>query len=212
MPAVSPVTALAARQQPGGAGTAPVNSALTLSRFLNRTRYSDLPPQAVEHAKMIVASTLASAAPGSLIGSARIVRDLAKDHGGKPEATIWFDGARLPGREVARVNATLSNAAARTTATSQRRARTARPARPAWPSPSRPGRPVRTCSAHVVGYEAAGRIGDADAAAAAVSRLADRRIRRGRRCSEAAQADRRADGARARHRGHDDGRPRHRHG
>jgi 2-methylcitrate dehydratase PrpD len=53
-----------------------------------------------------------SAAPGSIISSARIVRDLAKEHGGRPDATVWFDGARLPVSEVARVNAMQSDAAA----------------------------------------------------------------------------------------------------
>jgi 2-methylcitrate dehydratase PrpD len=46
------------------------------------------------------------------MGSARILRDLAKEHGGKPQATIWFDGTKLPVHEVARVNAVLSDAAA----------------------------------------------------------------------------------------------------
>ena len=40
------------------------------------------------------------------------VRDLAKEQGGRPEATIWFDGAKLPVGEVARVNAMLSDASA----------------------------------------------------------------------------------------------------
>ena len=75
-------------------------------------KYADLPPAAIKHAKMIIASTLASAASGSRIGSAGIVRELAKEQGGKPEATIWFDGAKLPVTEVARVNAMLSDAAA----------------------------------------------------------------------------------------------------
>jgi 2-methylcitrate dehydratase PrpD len=85
---------------------------LRLAQLLNRTRFSDLPPGAIEHAKMIVASTLASAASGSLIDSARIVRDLAKERGGKPEATVWFDGVKLPVADAARVNAMLSDAAA----------------------------------------------------------------------------------------------------
>ena len=38
--------------------------ATSLAQFLNRTTYDDLPPDAIEHAKMIIASTLASAAPG----------------------------------------------------------------------------------------------------------------------------------------------------
>ena len=74
--------------------------------------FADLPPAAVKHAKIILASTLASAASGTGIGSVRIVRELAKEQGGQPDATVWFDGARLPVAEAARVNAMLSDAAA----------------------------------------------------------------------------------------------------
>src|SRR6516162_7965256 len=86
--------------------------AVALARILNRTSFGELPPVTVKHAKMILASTLASAASGAAIGSARIIRDLAKEQGGKPEAPIWFDGARLPVNQAARVNAMLSDAAA----------------------------------------------------------------------------------------------------
>ena len=101
-----------AMPQDDGRRTASANLALRLAQLLNRTRFSDLPPKAIEHARMIIASTLASAAPGSLIDSARIVRELAKERGGKPEATVWFDGAKLPVADAARVNAMLSDAAA----------------------------------------------------------------------------------------------------
>ncbi len=86
--------------------------ALALAQLFHRTSFGDLSPTAIKHAKMILASTLASAAPGSHIGSARIVRELAKENGGRPEATVWFDSAKLPATEVARVNAMLSDAAA----------------------------------------------------------------------------------------------------
>jgi 2-methylcitrate dehydratase PrpD len=92
--------------------TGPPRSALALAHILNRTQFSDLPPTAIKHAKIILASTLASAASGSSIGSAGIVRALAKEQGGKPEATIWFDGVKLPVNEAARVNSMLSDAAA----------------------------------------------------------------------------------------------------
>jgi hypothetical protein len=92
---IAPRPAVARQQGAGRAAGAPGDSALALARFLNNTKYGDLPPKAIEHAKMILASTFASAAPGSLMGSARIIRDLAKEHGGKAEATIWFDGARI---------------------------------------------------------------------------------------------------------------------
>ena len=84
-----------------------------LAGFLLQTRYEDLPAEALNNARVILASTFASAAAGASILSARIARDLAREKGGKPEASIWFDGGdRLPVTEAARVNAMLSDAAA----------------------------------------------------------------------------------------------------
>jgi 2-methylcitrate dehydratase PrpD len=84
-----------------------------LAEFLVATKTSDLPPQALQHAAMIVASTIASAAYGTNIQSARIIRDLTREQGGRPDASLWFDtSARLPVASVARSNAMLSDAAA----------------------------------------------------------------------------------------------------
>ncbi len=64
-------------------GVAPVaaggSATLTLTRFLSATRFGDLPPLAIEHAKMILASTLSSAAVGTTMDSAIIQRDLARN-------------------------------------------------------------------------------------------------------------------------------------
>ena len=84
-----------------------------LARFLTSTNVSDLPPLALERARMVIASTIASAAMGSDIISSQIIRELAKERGGTEEATLWFDGGRkLPVAEAARVNAVMSDAAA----------------------------------------------------------------------------------------------------
>jgi 2-methylcitrate dehydratase PrpD len=85
---------------------------LALTRFLNTTAYADLPPLAIEHAKMIFASTLSSAAAGLTMDSARIQRELAREQGGKAESTAWFDASKLPASLAARVNAAASDAAA----------------------------------------------------------------------------------------------------
>jgi 2-methylcitrate dehydratase PrpD len=98
--------------RPAPAPAAVTGLALRLAQTLNRVRYEELPPLAVEHAKMIIASTLASAALGSDMESSAILRDLAKENGGKAEGTLWFDGIRLPAHDAARVNAMLSDAAA----------------------------------------------------------------------------------------------------
>lgn len=61
---------------------------------------------------MSLASTIASAAAGVNIPSARIVRDLEMEAGGVAEATVWFSDAKLPARSAARANAVASDAAA----------------------------------------------------------------------------------------------------
>jgi len=84
-----------------------------IARCLLRHRYEDLPARATDYARMVVASTLASAAAGYGIRSSRIVRELAREQGGTPEATVWFDrGAKLPAVSACRVNAVTSDAAA----------------------------------------------------------------------------------------------------
>jgi 2-methylcitrate dehydratase PrpD len=153
-----------ARAQPAGTATsAALPLALELSRFLGATRYEDLPPVAIEHAKMIVASTLASAAPGSLIGSAQIVRTLAEEQGGRPQATVWYDGAKLPITAAARVNAMQSDAAASDDSDLRNVAHTGTALAAVGLAIGEQTRATgpELLTAIVTGYEAAGRISDA---------------------------------------------------
>src|SRR5271169_1062939 len=84
-----------------------------LAEFLTRTTAGDLPAQALDHAAMLVASTIASAAFGSGLESAAIIRELARERGGRPDATLWFDaGPKLALADEAQVNAVMSDAAA----------------------------------------------------------------------------------------------------
>ena len=135
-----------------------------LAEFLVRTSSSDLPRQAVEHSAMLIASTLASAAMGASLQSSAIIRGLARQRGGNPEASVWFDpGPKLPVSDAARVNAVMSDAAASddsdlrnivhagTTLVSTALAMAERT--------GASGDNVLT--AIVLGYEAAGRIGEA---------------------------------------------------
>jgi len=84
-----------------------------LAEFLTPYRAADLPAQTVEYAAMLIASTIASAAMGSTLQSAQIIRDLAVERGGKPEASLWFGNTtKLPSADAAQVNAVMSDAAA----------------------------------------------------------------------------------------------------
>jgi 2-methylcitrate dehydratase PrpD len=87
--------------------------ARSLAEFLTQVPYDDLPLQTIDHATMLIASTIASAALGCGIASSTIIRALAKERGGRPDAPIWFDsGPRLPVVDAAQVNAVMSDAAA----------------------------------------------------------------------------------------------------
>src|SRR5690606_10248655 len=97
---------LAMSQATHGAAPAASPVALELARFLSATRYEALPRIAVEHAKIVVASTLASAAPGSRIDSARTGRTPAQEGSGRGGATLRGDGARRPAAQAARVSST----------------------------------------------------------------------------------------------------------
>ncbi len=84
-----------------------------LADFLAPLGYDDLPARTTDYAAMLIASTFASAACGREIVSSRIVRDLARERSGTPQASLWFDrGPRLPAAEAAQVNAVMSDAAA----------------------------------------------------------------------------------------------------
>src|SRR5262249_28770795 len=98
------------------------------------------------------------------IVSSRIIRELATERGGSPEATVWFDGGRrLPVADAARVNAVMSDAAASDDSDLRSIAHIgtivsttaiAMAGRTGWG-----GRDVR--AAMVLGYESAGRIDEA---------------------------------------------------
>ena len=90
-----------------------ISTARVLADFVTRTAPGDLPAQTVEHAAMLIASTLASAAFGRTIQSAAIIRDMARERGGAAQASVWFEaGPRLPVAAAAQVNAVMSDAAA----------------------------------------------------------------------------------------------------
>jgi 2-methylcitrate dehydratase PrpD len=138
--------------------------ARSLAEFLTQVSYDDLPPPAVEHAAMLIASTIASAAWGCGITSATIMRALAREHGGTPEASLWFDaGPRLPLAEAARVNAVMSDAAASDDSDLRNivHAGTTLVATSLATAERTGASGQDVLAAIVLGYEAAGRIGEA---------------------------------------------------
>ncbi len=137
--------------------------ARTLAQFLTETTIASLPAQAVDHAAMLIASTLASAAYGKGIASSAIIRDLARERGGRPDAPVWFDsGAKLPIADAAQVNAVMSDAAASDDSDLRAIVHCGTPlTSTALAIAERTGAGgEEVLAAIVLGYEAAGRIGD----------------------------------------------------
>jgi 2-methylcitrate dehydratase PrpD len=135
-----------------------------LAEFLIRTSPADIPQQPLDHAAMLIASTLASAALGSGLQSSRIIRDLARERGGRPDASLWFSlGPKLPMAEVAQVNAVASDAAASDDSDLRNivHAGTTLSATTLAVAERTGTGGEEVLTAIVLGYEAAGRIGEA---------------------------------------------------
>src|SRR6516225_11941332 len=135
----------------------------TLAEFLITTRADDLPERTVELAAMIVASTIASAALGRNIQSAQIIRGLEIERGGRPEASVWFEsGLKLPVVGAARVNALMSDAAASDDSELRNIVHCGTPLTAASLAVAERTRAkgLDLLAAIVLGYEAAGRIGE----------------------------------------------------
>ena len=135
-----------------------------LAEFLTGTSPRDLPPQTIEHGAMLIASTLASAALGTGLESARIIRDLARERGGRTDASVWFHaGPKLPMAQAARVNAVASDAAASDDSDLRNivHAGTTLAATSLAVGERTVAGGPEVLAAIVLGYEAAGRIGEA---------------------------------------------------
>jgi 2-methylcitrate dehydratase PrpD len=141
-----------------------MTTAETLAEFLVATRTEDLPQQTTELAAMIIASTLASAACGRHIGSAKVIRDVEVERGGRPDATLWFEsGIRLPMVGAARANALMSDAAASDDSDLRNIVHAGTPltATSLAIAEKKGAAGEDVLAAIVLGYEAAGRMGEA---------------------------------------------------
>lgn len=81
-----------------------------LARFVTNAVKDDLPVRHLELAKMVVASTLASAARGYRIRGVEAFRTVALESGGAADATLWFNGTKVPAAVAAGVNNASSDA------------------------------------------------------------------------------------------------------
>src|ERR1700748_1745940 len=142
-----------------------MSAARELANFLTGVTPPDLRAQAMDHAAVLIASTLASAAMGSTLESSRIVKDMAVSLGGSARASIWFDpaSARLPVVYASQVNPVMSDAAASDDSDLRTIVHCGTPlvATALAAAEHHGGTGEEVMAAIVVGYEASGRIIDA---------------------------------------------------
>jgi 2-methylcitrate dehydratase PrpD len=81
-----------------------------LARFVTTAVTGDFLSRHLDLAKMVVASTLASAARGYRIACVDAFRRVALESGGTPAATLWFHGTKVPAAAAAGVNNASSDA------------------------------------------------------------------------------------------------------
>ena len=78
-----------------------------LAEFAVELRYGGLPPGAQAAVKTHLLDTLGVALAAREVASSRSLTQVASRWGGRPDATVWTDGRRLPSPAAALVNGTL---------------------------------------------------------------------------------------------------------
>ncbi len=81
-----------------------------LANFAAETNFGDLPRNIVHDAKRIILDTIGCGVGGYFMDKGKIVASLARDLGGKPEATIIGDGTRVGVASAAIANGTMGRA------------------------------------------------------------------------------------------------------
>ena len=72
---------------------------------VQRTAYEDLPAPVVDAVKKAIIDTAGAALAGSSAQMGKLVSDMVRERGGRPDSTLWCNGARVPASEAAFANA-----------------------------------------------------------------------------------------------------------
>lgn len=79
-----------------------------LADYIEATRYEHLPAHVIAAIKKSFLDTIGAGIAGRSTEIGRIVTDMARENGGKEEATLWAQGDRVPAAEAAFANAVMA--------------------------------------------------------------------------------------------------------
>jgi 2-methylcitrate dehydratase PrpD len=80
-----------------------------LADYVAKAKYEDLPAEVVTHAKKTLMDSIACGLGGRKTREGDVLVDIVKEMGGKPQATIIGDAARVSCEQAAQVNRVLTN-------------------------------------------------------------------------------------------------------
>jgi 2-methylcitrate dehydratase PrpD len=81
-----------------------------LAEFVHDLAFADIPGGAVETVKRVLLATTGTAIAGATQEGVSALRDMLLDQGGKPEATVFLYGDRLPARSAVTLNGVMCRA------------------------------------------------------------------------------------------------------
>jgi 2-methylcitrate dehydratase PrpD len=86
-----------------------MNPSVKLAQFVKRTSYDTIPANVIYRTKQIMLDTLSCAVAGYTMAKEECgwIVKLVKELGGRPEATVWFDGVKTSSMNAALANATM---------------------------------------------------------------------------------------------------------
>src|SRR5690242_10781790 len=76
--------------------------------YIEATRYEHLPAHVVDAVKKSFLDTIGAGIAGRSTEIGRIVTEMARENGGKPEAVLWTHGDKVPAAEAAFANAVMA--------------------------------------------------------------------------------------------------------
>ncbi|MFC1967617.1 MmgE/PrpD family protein [Chloroflexota bacterium] len=85
------------------------DAAFDLAQNVIKTRFEDLPPEAIEATKNDILDTLGVGIAGTTAAAAKEVLELGREWGGKPESTIVSFGDKMPSYMAAFINGTMAH-------------------------------------------------------------------------------------------------------
>jgi len=76
-----------------------------LGTFVSELKFSDIPPEVIQHTKLCLLDALGVALASADMPWCHAVHGLVQAQGGTPEATVWYHGDRVPDTNAALANA-----------------------------------------------------------------------------------------------------------